>query len=74
MGAEILIINCATLGEKAKLARISRRLRQIDIASQTGLQVADITNLEKNRLHIIPPWKLEIILRALGLLEDGDGA
>lgn len=73
MGSEILVINCETLGEKAKLARVSKRLRQIDVASRTGVQVADVTNLEKNRLHIIAPWKLDLILKALGL-EDGDAA
>lgn len=43
-----------TLGEYVKLRRIGKGLRQIDLASQTGLNVQDITNIEKNRLNIIP--------------------
>jgi hypothetical protein len=76
-----------TLGQKVKLLRIQRRLRQIDVAclatewlkkqdnaalQATKVTVADVFKLEQN--CTIPWFKKTAILAILGLLgEDGNG-
>lgn len=38
-----------TLGQTVRLERLSRNWRQIDLASKAGVQLADVTAIEKNR-------------------------
>lgn len=67
----LFVVSCGTIGRKAKLARVAKGLRQIDVASQTGTQVSDVINLEKDRLPLVLPYKVHRILRAPEL-EDGE--
>lgn len=69
---DILVVNCQTLGEKVKIARTAKRLRQIDVASQTGVNVSDVINLEKNRVRIIAKYKVELILKLLGIVDGAE--
>lgn len=56
-----------TLGERVRLERLSRNWRQIDLASKAGVQLADITALEKDRF--LSKNRKRKILLALGLSE-----
>lgn len=66
----IVVVNCQTLAEKVRLTRLAKHLRQIDLACQAEVSMSDVINLEKNRMHIIAPRKLEAILRCLDLLDS----
>jgi transcriptional regulator with XRE-family HTH domain len=64
----ILILDGLSVGQKAKLTRLAKRLRQIDVASQANVQPIDITRLEKDRYVL--PTRRRRILEILGLLEN----
>lgn len=55
-------------GQRVKLARVARGLRQVDIASQARCTVADVVCLEKDRY--LPRMRKEKILEVLGLLDN----
>ncbi len=59
-----------TTGERVRLERLSRNWRQIDLASKAGVQLADITTIEKER-YLSKNRKRKILL-ALGLSDDGN--
>lgn len=54
-----------TLGERVRLERLSRNWRQIDLASKAGVQLPDITSIEKDRY--LSKNRKRKILQALGL-------
>ena len=68
MSNELFILSNVDEALKVKLTRISKHLRQIDVASAAKVDCIDITRLEKGR-YVLPTHK-ERILRVLGLLQD----
>lgn len=68
--SEAISLAGLTLGRKIRLARIAKGLRQLDVASQTGLNPVDISNVELDRS--IRRWKVHRILEAVGLTEGVD--
>jgi hypothetical protein len=64
---DILILSNITLGQKAKFVRLSKGLRQIDLASLAKVNPLDITRLEHDRYVL--PTRRKRILAVLGLLE-----
>lgn len=68
MGNEMFIVNGITEGEKARLARVSKGLRQIDVACMAKVNICEVTALEKGRY--IRKIRKEQILRVLDLLEE----
>ncbi len=67
---DILVLTGISEGQKIRLTRLSRGLRQIDVASQANVQPIDITRLEKDRYVL--PTRRKRILTVLGLLDEGD--
>lgn len=67
---DILVLDGLTLGQKVKLTRLSKGLRQIDVASQATVQPIDICRLEKDR-HV-RPTHLKRILAVLGMGDEND--
>jgi len=65
---DIFIVTGISEGEKARLQRLVKGLRQIDLASLAKVNVCDITALEKN--HYLPRTRKRRILGILGLLDD----
>jgi transcriptional regulator with XRE-family HTH domain len=68
MDTEIVILSNLSEGQKIKLTRLSRNLRQIDVASLAKVNLADITAIEKDRY--LCKSRRQRILQALGLLDD----
>ena len=66
----ILILSDITLGQKAKFVRLSKGLRQIDLASLAKVNPLDITQLEHDRYVL--PTRRKRILQVLEL-EDEHG-
>ncbi len=66
---DILILTNLTLGQKVRHVRLSRGLRQIDLASRAGVSVEEIITLEKDRFLL--PTRCKQILHVLGLLGEG---
>lgn len=64
---DVLILSGISGGQKIRLTRLARGLRQIDVASQANVQPIDITRLEKNRYVL--PTRRKRILEVLGLME-----
>ena len=62
---DVIILEDLTLGRRVRLARVAKGLRQLDLASITGLNPADITHIELDRS--VYPWKLNRVLKALEL-------
>jgi hypothetical protein len=67
---EIFIAAGLTEGGRARLARLAKWYRQIDVASLAGVTVEEVTNVEKDR-YVTPERKCRI-LRVVGLLDEGD--
>jgi transcriptional regulator with XRE-family HTH domain len=67
---DILILTNVSLGERAKFIRLSKGLRQIDLAAQAKVNPMDITNLEHNRYVL--PTRRKRILAVLGLDDDSE--
>lgn len=65
---DILVLTDISEGTKIRLIRLAKGLRQIDLASQAGVQPIDITRLEHDRYVL--PTRRKRILAALGLLDD----
>ncbi len=62
---DVIILEDLTLGRRVRLARVAKGLRQLDLASITGLNPSDITHIELDRS--VYPWKLYRVLKALEL-------
>jgi hypothetical protein len=65
MNDEILILSGINEGQKVKLTRLAKGLRQIDLASIAKVNPIDITRLEKGRYVL--PTRRKRILEALGM-------
>jgi transcriptional regulator with XRE-family HTH domain len=70
MSGDIFIASGLSEGEKIRLARLSKWLRQVDVASLAGVSLVEVTNAEKDR-YVTPERKARI-LKVVGLL-DNDG-
>lgn len=68
---DVFVITGISEGKKARLTRLAKGLRQIDLASLAKVNVCDITALEKNR-YLLRTRKRRI-LAVLGLLDDNHG-
>jgi transcriptional regulator with XRE-family HTH domain len=68
MSSEVFIVNGLTEGEKARLARVAKGLRQLDIASLAKVSICEVTALEKNRC--VRNSSKERIFQVLGLLDE----
>lgn len=68
--SDILILSNITLGQKAKFVRLSKGLRQIDLASLAKVNPLDITQLEHDRYVL--PTRRKRILAALGMDNESD--
>jgi len=66
--SDIFILIDVSEGMKAKLTRIAKGLRQIDVAAAARVDTIDITRLEKDRYVL--PTRRKRILAVLGLLDD----
>ena len=69
MEGEVFITSGITEGEKIRLARLSKWLRQLDVASLANVSLCEVTSAEKNRW--VEPERKERILKVLGLI-DGE--
>ena len=67
---DILILSNITLGQKAKFVRLSKELRQIDLASLAKVNPLDITQLEHDRYVL--PTRRKRILAVLGVDNDNE--
>ena len=63
--SDVIIAENLTAVRRVRLARIAEGLSQLDLASITGLNPSDITNIELDRS--VYPWKLKRVLEALEL-------
>ena len=68
--SDILILSNITLGQKAKFVRLSKGLRQIDLASLAKVNQLDITQLEHDRYVL--PTRRKRILAVLGMGNESD--
>lgn len=66
--SDVFIVTGISEGEKARLTRLAKGLRQIDLASLAKVNVCDITALEKDRY--LPRTRKRRILAFLGLLDN----
>ena len=65
---DILVLTGVNEGQKARLTRLSKNLRQIDVASIAKVNTIDVTRLEKGRYVL--PTRRKRILAVLGLDDD----
>ena len=65
---DILILTGISEGPKVRLTRLSRGLRQIDVASIANVNTIDVTRLEKDRYLL--PTRRKRILAVLGLVDN----
>ena len=72
MSQDVFIALDMTEGQRVKLTRVARGLRQVDVASQAKVTVSDVVCLEKDRY--LRRTRKDKILKVLGLeTEGGDG-
>lgn len=64
----VFILTNVSLGQQAKLARIAKGLRQIDVASKAGVTTQEIIRLEKD--SYVLPTRRQKILAILGLVDN----
>jgi len=64
VGKSLFVASGLTEGLRVKLARISRGLRQVDVASLAKVAVCDVVCLEKDRY--LPQARKDKILKVLG--------
>jgi transcriptional regulator with XRE-family HTH domain len=69
---DVFIITNIDEGMKAKLTRIAKGLRQIDVAAAAHVDTIDITRFEKGRYVL--PMRRKRILVVLGLLDEMEAA
>jgi hypothetical protein len=67
MNDNILVLDGLSAGQKARLTRLAKGLRQVDVASQAKVQPIEVTRLENDR-YVKPTVKARI-LSLLGLVE-----
>ncbi len=65
---DILILTGISEGQKIRLTRLSRGLRQIDVASMAKVNTIDVTRLEKD--SYVLPTRRKRILAVLGLADN----
>lgn len=65
---DVFVLSGISNGMRVKLTRISKGLRQIDVAAAAHVDTIDITRLEKDR-YVLPTHRRRILV-VLGLLED----
>ena len=65
---DIAVFTNLSEGQRVRFTRLSKGLRQLDLASMAKVNLADITAIEKDRY--LRKTRKERILRALGLLDD----
>jgi transcriptional regulator with XRE-family HTH domain len=70
MSGEIFITSGLSEGERIRLARLAKWLRQIDVASLAGVTVAEVANAEKDRY--VTSERKDRILKVVELLEDNN--
>ena len=63
--SDVFILTDVNEGMKAKLTRIAKGLRQIDVAAAARVDTIDITRLEKGRYVL--PTRRKRILAVLGM-------
>ena len=63
--SEVLVITGLSEGEKARLTRLYKWWRQIDVAVKAGTTVLEVINVEKDRW--VTPERKARILKVLGL-------
>ena len=68
MESEMIVLTGISEGDKARLIRLSKHLRQVDLACAAKVNPIDITRLEKGRYVL--PSRRKRILQALGLLDE----
>lgn len=66
--SDIFILTNVSEGMKAKLTRIAKGLRQIDVAAAARVDTIDITRLEKGRYVL--PMRRKRILAVLDLDDE----
>jgi transcriptional regulator with XRE-family HTH domain len=72
MASDLVVLSNLTEGQKVRLTRLSKRLRQVDLASLANVNLGDITAIEKDRF--LRKSRKQRILQALGLSEDQPAA
>jgi hypothetical protein len=65
---DIFVADGLSEGDKVRLARVVRKLRQVDVASLARVNPCEVTAIEKNRF--IRKASRERILLTLGLIEN----
>jgi hypothetical protein len=65
---DILVLTGVSEGQKVRLTRLARGLRQIDIASLAKVNTIDVTRLEKDRY--VFPTRRKRILAVLDLVDS----
>ena len=70
MKKEMLILDNVTLGQKVRLTRLARGMRQLDLASAAKVNPFEVSGLEHDR--IIRPSRKKRILAVLDLLPPED--
>ena len=68
MSGDIFITSGLSEGEKIRLARLAKWLRQVDVASLAGVSLVEVTNAEKGRY--VTPERKERILKIVGLSDN----
>lgn len=68
--SDIFILTDVSEGMKAKLTRIAKGLRQIDVAAAARVDTIDITRLEKGRYVL--PMRRKRILAVLAMGDDNE--
>lgn len=66
---DILVLTGLNEGDKVRHVRLSKKLRQVDVASQAKVSTDDVIALEKNR-YLLPSHRKRI----LAVLEIDDEA
>ena len=67
--SDIAVFTNLTEGQQVRLTRISKGMRQLDLASLAKVNLADITAVEKDRY--LQRTRKERIFAVLGLLNEG---
>ena len=66
----VFVVTNISQGMKAKLTRIAKGLRQIDVAAAARVDIIDISRLEKDRYVL--PTRRKRILEVIGLVSDNE--
>ena len=67
---DLFVVTGISEGEKARLTRLTKGLRQIDVAAAAHVDCIDITRLEKGRYVL--PTRRKRILAVLGMDNESD--